>query len=61
MKITNEQRLELQALARPLQQWMNDNCHLHVKALVDSETMEFMEGLTSTKRTELDGHPEKEG
>ena len=50
MNITKDQHEELKALVKPLQQWLNDNCHPHVKAIVDSEDMELMEGIATVQR-----------
>lgn len=52
MNLTPEQQAELQALVRPLQEWMNSNCHPHVVALVDSENMELLEGITTVQRVQ---------
>lgn len=52
MNITPEQQRELEALVRPLQEWLSSNCHPHVKAVVDSENMELMEGITTVQRTQ---------
>ena len=41
---------ELKALALPLMKWLSENCHPHVKAIVDSENMELMEGMTAVQR-----------
>ena len=56
MFITDTQQEELEQLVKPLQEWMNKNCHPHVVAIVDSENMELMEGITTVQR--IDGqHP----
>lgn len=31
--------------AKPLIQWMNENCHPHCTAIVDSTTIELTEGI----------------
>jgi len=38
---------EFYQLCEPLMQWLNDNCHPHVKVVLDSVTAELVEGLTS--------------
>ncbi len=52
MVFTPEQIVELTAVTRPLQQWLNDNCHPHVVAIVDSENMQLMEGITTVQRVQ---------
>ena len=52
MELTNDEKRELKALVRPLQEWLNEKCHPHVKAIVDSENMELMEGITTVQRTQ---------
>jgi hypothetical protein len=52
MELTEEQKNELRSLVRPLQEWLNKNCHPHVKAIVDSENMELMEGVTTVQRVQ---------
>ena len=52
MKLTEKQYEELQSLIKPLQQWLNDNCHPHMKVVADSESAELMEGLASVHRTQ---------
>jgi hypothetical protein len=47
---TEQQYRELEKLTKPLMQWLADNCHPHVKAIVDSENMELMEGITTVQR-----------
>ena len=34
----------------PLMVWLANNCHPHVKAIVDSEFVEVMEGLATERR-----------
>jgi len=52
MTITKEQQQELESLVKPLQEWMNQNCHPHVAAVVDSENMELLEGIATVQRTQ---------
>ena len=50
MHITDTQQKELEQLVKPLQEWLHKNCHPHVTAIVDSENMELMEGVTTVQR-----------
>jgi len=52
MKLTETQQTELEKLVKALQEWMNENCHPHVVAIVDSENMELMEGITTVQRNQ---------
>jgi hypothetical protein len=52
MNLTEIQQAELEKIVRLLQEWMNKNCHPHVVAIVDSENMELMEGITTVQRTQ---------
>lgn len=45
MTLTDQQRKEFEALARPLIQWLNDNCHPHVEARVTPVSAELSEGV----------------
>jgi hypothetical protein len=55
MNLTNEQIQEMKQAALPLMQWLEKNCHPHVKAIVDSERTEVVEGLASVlKRHHFD-------
>ena len=49
MYFTDEQKKELEALTKPLMQWLNDNCHPHVKAIVDNRYSVILEGITTTQ------------
>jgi hypothetical protein len=57
MNITKEQQQELEVLVKPLQEWMNNNCHPHVVAVVDSENMELLKGITTVQRTQRGSQP----
>jgi len=48
--MTEQQLKTLREAAMPLMQWLNDNCHPHVKIIVDSEHMELLEGLATARR-----------
>ena len=52
MTMTEKQYEDFAKLAKPLMQWMSDNCHPHVKAIVDSETTEFVEGIACVPRVD---------
>ena len=56
MTLTEEQLTELRAAAMPLMQWLNDNCHPHVVAIIDSEHIELVEGLATAKREPREGN-----
>ena len=60
MTLTEEQLTELRAAALPLMQWINDNCHPHVSAIIDSEHIELVEGLATARRTPRDDLSELE-
>jgi hypothetical protein len=49
---TEEQQAELKKAATPLMQWLRDNCHPHVTAIVDSERTELLEGLAIVRNKE---------
>jgi len=51
MILTKEQLVQLRAAALPLMQWLNDNCHPHVTAILHSEHVELLEGLATARRT----------
>ena len=45
MVLTSDQITELEIVAKPLMVWLENNCHPHVSAIVDSERTEVLEGL----------------
>ena len=47
MKIDKQKREELEKVARPLIEWINNNGHPHVRAIVDSTNVELLEGVCS--------------
>ena len=53
MILTKEQIDALREAAMPLMQWLNDNCHPHCTAIVNSEWIELVEGLATAKREEV--------
>jgi len=56
MTLTEKQLTELRAAAMPLMQWINDNCHPHVAAIIDSEHIELVEGLATARREPREGN-----
>ena len=53
--LTSDQIAELEIIAKPLMVWLEKNCHPHVKAIVDSERTQVLEGLaTAMKRSHYD-------
>lgn len=46
------EKVELETLVRPLQEWLNANCHPHVVVIVDSEHAQLMEGVTTVQRVQ---------
>ena len=39
------QECELETVSRPLIKWLNDNCHPHIKVIVDTNRAELVEGI----------------
>lgn len=50
MILTDQQLKTLREAAMPLMQWLNNNCHPHCTAVVDSEHIELLEGLATARR-----------
>ena len=50
MILTDQQLKTLREAAMPLMQWLNDNCHPHCTAVVDSEHIELHEGIATARR-----------
>lgn len=50
MNLTEEKAKEFRAVARPLMDWLRDNCHPHVIAIVTSEDAEALEGFVCDNR-----------
>ena len=50
MTITLKQQAELKEAARPLVEWLKDNCHPHCTVIVDSQKAELVEGIASVNR-----------
>ena len=51
--ITDEQREQMLTAAKPLIQWMNDNCHPHCTAHVDQNTILLTEGIATNQTNEF--------
>lgn len=45
MILTKDQQSELLEASKPLIKWLNDNCHPHVIALVDTGSVQITEGI----------------
>ena len=45
MTLSDDERKAFAASAGPLMQWLSDNCHPHVTAIVDSGRAELLEGI----------------
>ena len=52
MILTEQQRKELVTAAKPLMEWLGNNCHPHCTVLVDSQVAELVEGLATAHRKE---------
>lgn len=52
MIFTEKQTKELLTAALPLMQWLGENCHPHVAAIVNSERTEVLEGLAVALKRE---------
>ena len=53
MIITKAQSDELKEAAKPLMKFLNDNCHPHVKVIVDTNRVELLEGVASVINNEF--------
>jgi len=53
MILTDQQLKTLREAAIPLMQWLNDNCHPHCTAIMDSEHVELLEGLATARRVPI--------
>lgn len=49
MILTPEQVKQLEEAAKPLVKFLCDNCHPHVKVIVEPSGAEILEGLASVK------------
>ena len=48
MILPEEKRDEFEAVARPMIEWLNINCHPHVSVVISSTNAELLEGVCST-------------
>lgn len=53
MKLTEEQCRALEDAAKPLVAWLNNNCHPHVKVIVETNGCELVEGVASRRILEF--------
>ena len=53
MILTKKQIAEMLEAAKPLIQWMNENCHPHCTAHVDSTDVELTEGIARERTQEF--------
>jgi hypothetical protein len=44
MVLTKEQIKELEEVSKPLMKFLSDNFHPHIKVIVESNTVEILEG-----------------
>lgn len=49
MNISTEQIEDIQRLAMPLMKWLHDNCHPHCRLVVESGSVELLEGIAIGK------------
>lgn len=59
MRFTLDEIETLREAALPLMQWLNDNCHPHCTVMVDSERIEFVEGLATARREPIQEEAQK--
>ncbi len=45
MLLKEENRKEFERVAKPLIQWLNENCHPHVTVMVDCGSAQLFEGV----------------
>ena len=43
--LSDHQKSELETVSRPLIKWLNDNCHPHIKVIINSNRAELVEGI----------------
>ena len=53
MILNEEKRKEFDEAAKPMMKWLNDNCHPHVKVVMDCSRVELLEGVCSNITTEF--------
>jgi len=44
MNLTEQQRKEFEAVARPMIEWLNNNSHPHASVIIDTIHAELLEG-----------------
>lgn len=47
MLLNEKQHSELEKTARPVINWLNDNCHPHTTIIIDNRSAELLEGIAS--------------
>ncbi len=50
MRVSEQQKSELLEIAKPLMGWLKENCHPHCTVLLDSESVELLEGICRAKK-----------
>ncbi len=45
MVVTEKQRQEFEKLARPMIEWLNNNCHPHCSVNITQDSAELLEGV----------------
>jgi hypothetical protein len=53
MTLTQELQEAMLEAAKPLIQWLNENCHPHCRALVDVNGVELTEGIACRRTDEF--------
>lgn len=53
MNITEEQSAAMLEAAKPLMEWINDNCHPHCAVTVDHVRVELQEGVVVCRTEEF--------
>lgn len=53
MILTEKQRQQFEEAAKPLVKWINNNCHPHVKVIVEPAGAELLDGLCSVEIMEF--------
>jgi hypothetical protein len=53
MVISKKQLAELEAVAKPLVEWMLKNTHPHCTVIVDSQKVELVKGVASIPTTSI--------
>ena len=52
MEMTEAKRQQFMTAAKPLMEWLRQNCHPHMTVIVDAEIAELVEGQATAHRTE---------